>query len=997
MRVRTLILCVSVFALTALSVYARDLFFEGESKLLFDLVDRDSGLSNQAVSSVVEDKHGFMWFGTQGGLNRYDGANFRTYRHEPFEDNVLAHNLIQTMAYDAGADVFWLGTYRGLVRFDQKSGEFRHFEDSQSAGELRLSSNLVIAVLPLEDGGVWIGTSAGLDYYDPELQSIRHYHVPGSIVRSLHLDAQGELWIGSNGGLSRFDHQSGEVVAESDPMLSDPVMRIIEGPEGVLELGVWEGGVVRYDPASGETTRTEFPDNRVYTILRTHDDTLWVATWGGGLFAMDAEAKRYSFSYSESGGELAHNVVYSLYQDSRRNLWIGTNGAGVHSVNPNKRDFGYPGIPTLPRGRVQAIHRDQTKRLWIGIYGGGLVAVDQGDSPGSAHPNETTVQYYRHVPDHDFSLANDIVNRIYESPEGQIYIATQGGIQRYRPESNDFEQWGRDFYPDTQLPEKVVYPVTQDYEGRYWIGTYNSGVLRYDPRTGEQISFRHDSDVPGSLSDNLVYDILPRENGSTWIATNNGLCRHDAGTEALVCYQHDSSDPSGLSSSAIRTLFEDRRGRLWIGSSSGGLSQYHAETNTFTHLTERDGLSDNTLTAILEDDVGRLWLATGRGITLYHTEDSHAQALDKQSGLPTMEYNYGRLRDFDGSIIFAGIEGLVRIPADFRVADSDVPQLHITDVLTYTDEPPAARPSHNDRTIELSLGVRTIAFSFAGLNYNAPAAYRYRYRLAGFDDDWVSSDEHGTVSYAALPPGTFRFQVEAIHSVDGSRGALAEVEVIVPEYWWRTFPARVGYALAGLLILFAAVRLRENRVLLSANAELERTNALLEVANLELTRLSIHDPLTGLFNRRYFEEHFASEIVRARREVAPIALLLLDIDHFKNYNDQNGHIAGDRCLQAVSNVLSSVVRRPGDFVARYGGEELLVVLPNTDEQGAEIVAELVHDRIRRSTPVTASIGLCVLVPDRDIGVDVFVARADEALYRAKNDGRDRTRIWRPSS
>jgi len=1005
-KTRFLALLFSFFVVVTGSLYARD-FFDGGSKLLFDLIDRDSGLSSLAVSSVIEDKHGFIWFGTQGGLNRYDGANFRIYRHEPFEDNVLPHNLIQTMAYDAEADVFWLGTYRGLVRFDQNSGEFRHFEDLQSAGEMRLSSNLVIAVLPLKDGGVWIGTSAGLDYYDPEQQRIRHYQVPGSTVRSLHLDAQGVLWIGSNGGLSRFDPHADELIAEPDPMLRDPVMRIIEGQDGVLELGVWEGGVVRYWPSSGVTERIEFPDNRVYTILRTHDQTLWVATWGGGLFAVDAEGNRHSFAYmadgggpetgagTETRGELAHDVVYSLYQDSRRNVWIGTNGAGVHSVNPNKRDFGFPGIPPLPRGRIQALHRDQTNRLWIGIYGGGVVTVGGTALPGSVEPGQDKVRYYRNDPNQEFSLANDIVNRIYESPEGRIYITTQGGVQRYRPESDDFEQWGREFYPDVQLPEDTIYPVTQDYEGRYWIGTYNSGVLRYDPRTGEQVTFRHDADLPGSLSDNLVYDILPLESGSTWIATNNGLCRYDSGVEGLHCYQHDPTDPSGPSSSATRTLFEDRHGRLWIGSSSGGLSRYHADTDTFTHLTERDGLSDNTLTAILEDKVGRLWLATGRGISLYLPEDSHAQAFDEKSGLPVIEYNYGRLWDYDGSIVFAGIEGLVRIPAEFRVAESEAPQLRITDVYTHTEQPQSSRPSHNDRSIELSLGVRTIFFSFAALSYNAPAAYRYR--LAGFNDEWVNSGEHETVSYAALPPGTFRFQVEAVHSVDGTRGAFAEVEVIVPEYWWRSVPARVGYVIAGLLLILALVRLRENKVLLSANSELERSNSLLEVANLELTRLSIHDPLTGLFNRRYFEEHFAFEIVRARREASPITLLLLDIDHFKIYNDQNGHIAGDRCLQAVSNVLTSVVRRPGDFASRYGGEELLVVLPTTDEQGAETIAEVIHDRIRRSTPVTASIGLCVLVPDGDIDLDAFVSRADHALYQAKHEGRDCTRMWRPSS
>ena len=705
-------------------------------------------------------------------------------------------------------------------------------------------------------------------------------------------------------------------------------------------------------------------------------------------FAVTAEGKRFTFTEERNEG-IASPVVYSLFEDAAGLVWIGTNGGGVHYVSPRQRNFrAYyhdPEDPTsLPAGKINAIYRDRTGRLWVGLYSGGLASYDE---------EAQRWRSYGVDPDDPYALANDIVTMLYEDSEGRLWVATNGGLQQYDRENDRFLTWGRDVYPGTEFSGEIVYRVAEDTEGNFWIGTYRGGLTRINPDIGETRVFTADPDDPDSLSNNLIYDILTDSRGDLWIATNDGLNRYDPQRQAFEIYRHDPDDPTGLSSNTVRILFEDSRNRLWIGTVSGGLNRFERDTGTFTHLTEDDGLSDNSILSILEGEKGQLWLATQQGITSYDPASGVIDVLDEQDGLFGSGFQNGAFRDTDGTLLFGGGHGITRIDSSSALQNTHPPEVQIVDVQVFQRSVDPDRVSFNDAEIALDSTDSFVSFEFVGLDYESPQSNRYRYQLVGFDREQVIAGTRNFATYTNLPAGTYELQVWAANNDGVWTGEPATLTVTGPWYtqWW----AYVLYAGAVGLLIVGAIRWRTARILAGKNRDLEYANRQLENANLELERLSVRDALTGLFNRRYFDSRLQEEWFRARRSGRPVALLMIDVDHFKHFNDVYGHIIGDNVLSAAGEILRETISRKTDFVARYGGEEFIALLYDTPEDGALSIAERVRaafsDRelVPETDNVTVSVGVCSVVPGTDDQAKTLVASADSALYAAKDNGRNR--------
>ncbi len=957
-------------------IHAFEALREG-SDLRFDVFDRTDGLSSLSVSHVLQDKHGFIWLGTQGGLNRFDGKNVRQFRHEPFNPDSLPHNLIQSMHYDLEQDVIWIGTYGGLSRFDIGTGTFTNTAHVEG-DERSLSSNLVIAI-HVDGRDVWIGTSVGLDRYDVDDGTIRHYRVPGDVVRALHVDADGVLWVGSYGGLSRYDKTADEVVPVEAELPTDAVMTIHDEQDGALLLGCWGGGLARFDPEAGVTSVTELADNRIYAVLPTGPIT-WVGTWGGGLFAVAPSGEIHRFRREDGMGGIAHDVVYALFQDACDNLWIGTNGGGVNVVSPEKRDLRVlgndPDDPeSLPYGKINAILRDGRGNLWVGVYDGGISVYDEA---------YRLLRRYRHDEDDPRSLANDTVNAIYESDDGDIWVCSHGGFQRFDPATDGFLTWGRDIHEDRPLLGTIVYAVDEDDAGRMWIGTYNNGSFRYDPETNEMLHYRH----------GLVYDIHVDRSGRVWVATNDGLNMLEPSAKEFSRFTHDPADPVSISSTTARVLLETAGGEIWIGTSTGGLNRWRGDGEGFYHFTETDGLSDNAVEGLLESNDGRIFAATQRGITSYDPKTGQITVIDRNAGLHGIEFNSGHYKDRDGALLFGGPHGLTRIPPDFLLRERTPPRVHVVDVQVYHKSLDLHRPSYNDAELVLGASERAVSFSYIALDYAAPASLEYRYILEGVDGAWVHAGERTFVSYTNLPPGTYTFRVAVAGPFPTSGSAEASLSVSVPVPAWRRWWAFVIYGAVFVLVAYGGLRLYDAAALKQKNEALAEANRMLEVANEELGRLAVNDPLTSVYNRRYFEDRVNEQIARSRRHRESLAVVMVDVDYFKQYNDKRGHVAGDECLQDIATVLGSAVGRAGDFVARYGGEEFALLLVDSELDGAAAVADGVRKRVERDTDVTISAGVYATVPDGNTTPELMVRNADRALYRAKQDGRNRIALFR---
>ncbi len=989
---RLMFFCVAVSAMWTATVSGQD-FFEDDRNPRLNLVSRNDGLPQNSVSSIQQDSRDFLWFGTQGGLARYDGIGFRVYKNIPFDETSLPHDLVQTLYYQNSTDTLWVGTYNGLARFVPGESGFSNFGNDPADSE-SLSDNVVIAISEGPRGDIWVGTQNGLNRLRSD-GTFQRYHVDGNVVRALFLDSRNDLWVGTYEGLLRWnpDKESFERV---DFGWSSPfAMAITEVEPGRLLLGTWgdqpdTGGAVTVDLDRETFREHHFRDNRVYTVLSGSDGTVWAGTWGGGLNAVTADGRTFDFTAGSPEG-LASDVVYSLHEDSSGLVWVGTNGGGVHYLSPRRRNFRAffhdPDNPdSLPGGKVNVIHRDRRGVLWVGLYSGGLARYD-GDA-------DRWIRYDHNGSD-PYSLANDIVTSIYEDSDDNLWISTNAGLQVFDREGDRFLRWGIHVFPDVEYSGTIVYGVAEDVRGDFWIGTYRGGLTRVNRTTGETSIYTNDPNNPNSLSDNLVYDMLSDSNGDFWVATNGGLNRYRPDTNDFEVFRYSMDNPRGMTSNTVRVLFEDSRNNFWIGTVSGGLNSLDRRTGRFSHLTERDGLSDNSILSILEGQDGRIWLGTQRGLTVYNAEDGRIDVFDERDGLFGSEFQNGHFRDHDGTLLFGGSHGITRIDSSAARHNTHIPSVQITDVKIFQKSLAPDRQSYNGSHFDLSPDETYLNIEFVSLDFESPESNRYEYQLVGFDQTRVNVGSRNVATYTNLPSGRYEFRVWASNGDGVWATNPATMTIRVHSSWFVRWWAFIVYGLLSALLVAGALRWRTARILEQKNRDLEYANSRLGEANAELERLSVRDSLTGLFNRRYFDSRFQEEWLRARRSNQPVALLMIDVDHFKQFNDTYGHVVGDHVLSAAGRILDEVVPRKTDFVARYGGEEFVALLYDTADIGADAIAERLRVAVSAEplmagvAQVTISIGYCTAVPAGDVEAESLLRCADAALYRAKRNGRNR--------
>jgi len=580
-----------------------------------------------------------------------------------------------------------------------------------------------------------------------------------------------------------------------------------------------------------------------------------------------------------------------------------------------------------------------------------------------------------------------------EGRDGSIWIGSYQGLNRLKD--------GRITLATTQegLSNNHVLSLWEDESGTLWIGT-ESGLSRRERGRIQPFSPME------AMSRVAVHAIIGNGRGALWIGTSNGLFRLQAGTTRTF-FKSD-----GLSSNVIGALYEDRDGTLWIGTSGGGICRY--QQGVFKAITTADGLPDDTISQIIEDDRGYLWLGSNKGILRVNKKelDDFASGGMRSfslmvygtiDGMKSGECNGGSQpsawRCRDGRLLFATVKGMVTIdPADLRLNPLP-PPVHIERVVIDRQIRAAAA------AVRVPPGRGELEFHYAGLSFLQPSKVRFKYRLEGYDNDWTDAGARRVAYYTNIPPGQYRFRVIASNN-DGiwNQEGAAFAFYLAPHFY-QTYPF---YMLCAVLLLLAGVGVYGLRVrqLKAAKRKLEllvaqRTSEL-ETANQKLEQLAILDGLTGIANHRRGMEFLDRQWKQMARQEMPVSLVLLDIDHFKSYNDTLGHLAGDDCLRKVAAALSSGVRRAGDLVCRYGGEEFLVILAAMDSAAAARVAETLrievealaipHPASATSARVTISLGVATALALPNTKPDCLLAAADKALYRAKGEGRNCVRV-----
>ncbi len=973
---RSVFSLVLLVALSSVQVWARttplsDYFRES-------LTTRD-GLPHNTINAITQSQDGYLWFATWEGAARYDGRNFtlfgrtaetglpdlgiRAFHLAANGDLLLGgsrggmalvHNgqwqhlpaigtLINDLMRDHQGDL-WIATEGGgLFRLSQ------HGQKTQFTVKDGLRPSVIYRVLQDKQGLIWLATQQGLYWFDPKAKTpaftlvATEAGVPLTSIFALAQTAAGDLLIGTEQGVFKKD---GSGFVSLHPQLAGiAVATLMLDQQQQLWIGTINRGVMRLSDLGLEqlTVSEGLPNNRVLALWQDKELSIWIGTNGGVLRLRDTP-----FTNLTTAKGLADNYVRTLLQHQDGSVWIGTSN-GLNRVLGQQIESvpGIKGEPVSALSMAQGPDGD----VWVGSYAEGVLR----------YRGTELIAHY----DRTDGLVSNEVRALLPLADGTVWIGSSGGLTRLK--DGDMQH----YHVADGLPGEFITALHQSPDGRLWIGTGSGGAVLEHGKI-QQLQLQQYDDV------HYVFGFYQAPNvADVWLATDRGLLRFDAAKQVI----QQLGVAQGLPFDKIFAIVPEQDQYFWLSRGVLRIRQQDAVAITSGALPklvnyelygESDGMQSaqcngGSMPAAAALSSGALWFATSQGVAMVEPS---------------------RLADF-----------VVKTPPVVVQKISADGQLYTTSAATF---PP---------------GTRRIALQFAGLSYVMPTRIQYRTQLLGFDQHWVERGPQQVAEYTNLAPGAYRFLVSAAYPDGDWSAEPAHFDFVIEPLLWQRKDFILGVSLALLLMLVVMYRarmlsVRHNEMRLRQQVS-EKTAALQQQAT-ELRQVvteksalaeqlrqqaeafalqAREDGLTGLANRRAFDEQLAAEFARAARLQQPLCLVLIDIDYFKRINDTYSHLTGDAVLKRLAGLIKAQCRDI-DISARWGGEEFALLLPQTSlEQGREVcerlrlgLTQLEWQDLAPGLTVTASFGLAV-----NTGLlhyDKLISRADTLLYQAKAQGRD---------
>lgn len=788
--------------------------------LRFTHLGIEQGLTQESVTSIAQDQFGYMWLGTQAGLNRYDGYRLTLFKNDPANPLSLQDNYIQALHQDE-AGLLWIASRSGLDRYDPATQAFTHV----------LTRLSVIAIASDGAQGLWLATASGLQHLDipsGQTRMLRHADndqssINDDRVTALARDQHGNLWLGTARGLELLPAGAAQFrhFGAQDNRLENSIMSLSIGADGVLWAGTMKGVQAwRLHGQSAERLAVPVPADlaglRVPKLLHDRDGTLWLGTFTDGLKRRDAATGRF-YNYprdNHNRHSISDNQISSLYQDRTGTLWAGNWFGGVDRVDLSSGGFEryteQAGVmPSIGNNRVRAIAPAPGGKVWLGT-GTGLGLLD---------PVRGTVEFSSNEAPRPDRLPADALATLATDHRGRLWIGTLNGLFWRDPVSGVYT--ALPLGEDPQVRSMQTLLVTRD--GAIWAGSRQS-LHRIDPQTLAMRTWYADPADPATLS-GRVYALMEDQRGNLWIGTENGLDRLDRATGAFEHYRHDAARRDSLSHNRVHYLYQDQQERIWIGTAAGLTQARMGEDGKlrFTVYPPSDGRAPDPIGAILGDEQGRLWISTTLGIAMFDPDTGVFKNYTAKDGLIDGSYFIGAgYRAPDGTLYFGGLDGMTSFkPAQIR-DNPYAPPVVITDFTIFNQSVRGGPALQHERTLALTYRDAVFSFEFAALHYADPQRNRYAYQLEGFDPGWVTADAGKRfASYTNLDPGSYVFRVRASNK-DGvwSEQPVSIAVTIAPPLWktWWFRVLAVCCVLGGAYLLFR-IRIR---LLLRQKQELEQ-------------------------------------------------------------------------------------------------------------------------------------------------------------------------------
>ncbi len=978
----------------------------------FESVGDATAISDGVVSTLIVDRNGFLWIGTAIGLVRYDGYSFVSFR-PPIGEQGPQTSFVRSLL--VGRDgLLWVGTDSdGMARFDPVAQHWTVFKPGE--GEGRMAKGTVRALVEDGDGTIWAGTvGGGLQRLDPRSERFTRYGteqgLPDARVQSLLIGRDGTLWVGSWGGLAwrRPGATRFEMVPGTEAIAGDVITLLHEDLQGRLWIGTQEGELLRLEAGGLRwLDRSGRAGGAVQALVEMEDGELWLGRANGIeiRYSADGSLQRLlRYSVNRPWGP-AGSDVRVMVKDPSGVLWVGSYGGGLQRHVPNG------GAIWVRRGDgdersvlgvvdVRSLVELDNGEIWIGTNDRGVAVLDR------------QLRLLHSFPVGQGGYRGGRAGGIAQAANGLVWVGSDAGVSLFDPRTR---RWVRDL-PVGKGRVRVIRALP---DGGMLVGTQD-GVYRWQPgdEGPRRLRLGDGAELFGDIN-----AVAVRGDGGAWVGGERGLFDLPAGAAGLLPVPPvDSSQAI----SPVLGLLVDRRGQLWLDSVSGlhRLVDRQGGRARFEHISARIGLAGQSFGAnLLEDSGGRIW--THRGVY-----DPARQRFDGIAQADGVDIGTGWFRAYlglrDGRLLFGGSRGLMVLEPRRFTPWRFAPPVLATELFVDGKPAPLARLQP---TLRLAPGERSFAIGFAALDLSQPSRNRHRFRLDGLHQEWteVQGDQR-VAAFGGLAPGAYTLQVQGSNrNGDWSPDALVLPIEVLPD-WWQTWWARSLLLLPLLGLLALAVQLR-TRALRRRQAELEarvqqRTEQLealseaLRDKTKALEASALTDPLTGLHNRRFVMERLSDDVnlmLRRYEEAArlgqpppddaDLCFFLIDIDRFKQVNDQFGHAAGDAVLVQMRERLQEVFRA-ADYLVRWGGEEFLVVARGMARSAAPELAERIRQAVGQRPFLLGEAGQTGRVIQRSCSVGfaclpllpqqpravvwaTVLNLADAALYAAKREGRNR--------
>ena len=942
---------------------------------LFKNFGIDNPISYQFVMTIAQDSQGFMWFGAQEGLHRFDGHQLVSHYHDPGVKNSLSSNVISRILTDK-RNRLWVGTRGGGLNLYRNSNQdFIHITSKSTQNPI--SDDTVNILFEDSTGNLWIGTDNGLNILSESKGEIKTTQIfqelgnPNSLshntIHAITETNDNQIWVGTNGGgISVFDLQGNFIKS------------------------------IKF----GDSNKSNYINKFINTLYVDTSGNIWIGTVDRGLLKYNQvidEYVHYQFNSLESD-VISSNVINSIYQDSKENIWIATdNGLSIYNFNKDAFTlFNHaPNNPySLSNDYIITFYEDKNKMMWIGTFTGvnrwdptmtTFAQYTGKNSPNLASRNITSFVQ----PDKEYTIFSTYSGGIYKlihkqnvikridlnnffsdlrimtlfADKDTLWVGTRAsGLYRINLHNNEITSYKHDEKITSSISANSITDIIKDQAGLIWVSTFYQGLNRLN-KDGSFTRFNKNKLRPEKgPSNNYILHLLEDEQGIIWIATyGGGINRFDPNLESFVHIQNNRENLNSISSDLAWYLLIDNNGDLWSSTQAAGLNILSYENRLkgnydFAHLNTKDGMKSQTVYSMVQDENNDIWLSSNKGVSRYSPKRKSFKHFDLSHGLVDLDYNHGAIfKGLDNIVYFGAGTGFSTVKPENSNIYLKAPEVRLTDIFKL-NEPIVFDNYFTDQSLlELEYTDQLISFEYVGLNYENPDSTSYKYRLLGFDNEWIDAGKSRRVSYTNLPSGEYQLQIIAGNNDNIWSDPGLSLDIIVKPAPWNTWWAYLLYAVSLALLLLSYSRFLNRKLLIEQQQktylkqqiqektqEFKLKNIELEQANQQLEDAATVDKVTGVKSRRYLDiyiEQASQLMTQIHENILPVQRSLLPRLYFVMVKLENiEKVTNSQLVNLTDLLLYS--RNPDDLVIRWANDTFAIIGFEKDNNARDLVNRL---------------------------------------------------------